>query len=212
MKLKKIISLTLVVVLCFSFAACGNNPEESIVKSNLTEIVSTDIVDFTLENSEFTYYVSNVSSNYVEPTEKPNTMFAARTGTCFVSMTVTINNKDRGGSIDFGGSFSDWDPASWKVKYNGETYDMYGFDLNVDNYRSISLSYAALIDESTGKVISKVGSSNKLIDAGESVTIRMFGIIHVDPASLKDSFDLEVSVPNSTGEYETFVYTIPAKA
>ena len=40
----------------------------------------------------------------------------------------------------------------------------------------------------------------------------MFGIIHVDPTSLKDAFDLEISVPNSTGEYETFLYTIPAKA
>ncbi len=209
--MKKFIALVLVIVLSVSFAACGKS-ENNIVKSNLKETVSTDIVDFTLENCEFAHYVSNVSTNYVEPTEEPNTMFAARTGTCFVSMTVTINNKDRGGNIDFGGSFGRWDPASWKVKYNGETYDMYGFDLNVDNYRSISLSYAALVDKSTGKVISKVGSNNKLIDAGESVTIRMFGIIHVDPTSLKDTFDLEISVPNSTGEYETFLYTIPAKA
>ena len=210
--MKKLIALVLVAVLCFSFAACGSNPEENIVKSNLTETVSTDIVDFTLENCEFAHYVSNASSNYVEPTEEPNTMFAARTGTCFVSMTVTINNKDRGGNIDFGGTFSGWNPASWKVKYNSETYEMYGFDLNLDNYKSIKLSYAALVNKSTGEVISKISSDNKLIDAGESVTIRMFGIIHVDPTSLNDAFDLEVSVPNSTGEYETFVYTIPAKA
>lgn len=63
-----------------------------------------------------------------------------------------------------------------------------------------------------GKVISKVDSSNKLIYAGESVTIRMFSIIHVYPASLNDTFDLEVSVPNSKGEYETFIYTIPEKS
>ena len=78
------------------------------VKYNLKQTVSTDIVDFTLENCEFAHYVSNNSANYVEPTEEPNTMFAAKIGTCFVSMTVTITNKDRGGSIDFGGSFSDW--------------------------------------------------------------------------------------------------------
>lgn len=202
--------LVLVAVLCFSFTSCGNS-EKNIVKSSLKETVSTDIVDFTLENCEFAHYISNVNTNYVESTEKPNTMFAARTGTCFVSMTVIINNKDRGGNIDFGGSFGKWGPASWKVKYNVETFEMYGFALNVDNYRSISLSYAALIDRYTDKVISKVGSNNKLIDAGESVTIRMFGIIHTDPTSLKDAFDLEVSVPNSTGEYETFIYTIPAK-
>lgn len=209
-KLKKIISLALVAVLCFSFSSCGNS-EKNVIKSNLKETVSTDIVDFTLENSELTYYVSNGSSNYVEPTETPNTMFAAKTGTCYVSMTVTINNKDRGGSIDFAGSFGDWNPSAWKIKYNGETYDMYGFDLNMDNYKSINLSYAALIDKSTDKVISKIGTDNKLISAGETVTIRMFGIIHVEPTSLKDAFDLEVSVPNSTGEYETFIYTIPSR-
>ena len=209
--MKKIIALLLVVVLCFSFAACGNS-EKNIVKSNLKETVSTDIVDFTLENCEFAHYVSNVSSNYVEPTDKPNTMFAARTGTCFVSMTVTITNKDRGGSIDFAGGFGNWDPAQWKVKYNGETYELYGFNLNTDNYKSINLSFAALVDKTTNKVISKIGTTNELIDAGESVTIRMFGIIHVDPTALTDGFDLEVSVPNSTGEYDTFVYAVPAKA
>ena len=209
--MKKFIALVLVIVLSVSFAACGIS-EKNIVKSNLKETVSTDIVDFTLENCEFAHYVSNVSTNYVEPTEEPNTMFAAKTGSCFVSMTVTITNKDRGGNINFAGSFSNWNPASWNVKYNGETYEMYGFDLNIDNYKSIKLAYAAFIDKETDKIISKCGSDNTLIDAGETVTIRMFGIIHVDPESLKDAFDLEVSVPNSTGEYETFVYTIPAKA
>ena len=208
MKLKKIIALLLIVVVCVSFAACGKN----IPKTNLKETVSTDIVDFTLENSEFAYYVSNVSSNYVEPTEKPNAMFVAKTGTCFVSMTVTISNKDRGGKINFAGGFGNWDPTSWKVKYNGNTYDMYGFNLNVDNYKSTNLSFAAFVDKDTNKVLSKIGTSNTLIDAGETVTIRMFGIIHADPASLNDAFDLEVSIPNSTGNYETFVYTIPAKA
>lgn len=211
MNLKKIIALVLTAVLCFSLAACGGNSDKNIVKSNLKETVSTDIVDFTLENSEFSYYVSNASSNYVEPTDKPNSMFAARTGTCYVSMTVTITNKDRGGNIDFGGTFGDWDPSKWNVIYNGETYEMFGFDLNQDNRKSINLSFAALVDKDTGKMISKIGTDNKLIDAGKTVTIRMFGIIHVDPTALTDGFDLEVAVPNSTGEYETFVYTIPAK-
>ena len=207
-KLKKVVALILVAVLCFSFAACGKDTP----KTNLKETVSTDIVDFTLENCELAHYVSNVSTNYVEATEKPNTMFAAKVGTCFVSMTVTITNKDRGGSIDFAGGFSNWDPASWEVKYNGQTYDMYGFNLNTDNYDSVNLSFAAFVDKDTNKVISRISSNNTLIDAGETVTIRMFGIIHVDPTSLNDAFDLEVSVPNSAGDYETFVYTIPAKA
>lgn len=209
--MKKFVALLLVVVMCFAFTACGSSSGKNSQKFNLKETVSTDIVDFTLENSEFAYYVSNSSSTYVEPTDKPNSMFASKTGTCYVSMTVTITNKDRGGHIDFGGYFDSWKPL-WNVKYNGETYEMFGFDLNQDNSKTISLQYGAYVDKDTGKTISKIGSSNILIDAGETVTIRFFSIIHIEPESLKDGFDLEVKVPNSAGERETFTYTIPAKA
>ena len=210
--MKKFIALLLVVVMCFAFTACGSNFEKNTQKFNLKETVSTEIVDFTLENSEFAYYVSNSSSTYVEPTDKPNSMFASKTGTCYVSMTVTITNKDRGGHIDFGGSFGTWEPSEWSVKYNGETYEMFGFDLNHDNIKAISLQYGAYVDKDTGKTISKIGTNNALIDAGETVTIRFFSIIHIEPESLKDGFNLEVKVPNSAGERETFTYTIPAKA
>ena len=210
--MKKIIALLLAVVLCLSLVACGNNSGLGKTETfNLKETVSTDIVDFTLEDSKLTYYVSNSSSTYVEPTETPNTMFAARTGTCYVSMTVTVTNKDRGGSLSFCGNFGSWNPTEWKVKYNGETYDMYGFDLNIVDSKAISLSYGALVNKDTGKVISKIGSSNKLISAGETVTIRMFGIIKVDPSSLNDGFELEVLVPNSAGQSESFTYAIPAR-
>ena len=119
-----------------------------------------------------------------------------------------ITNKDRGGSLDFCGGFSAWDPADWSVTYNGEEYEMYGFDLNMDNRDDISLSYGALINKETGKVIDKVGSSNKLISAGETVTLRFFGIIKVDPKSLNDGFELNVKVPNSKGEKEKWAKTL----
>lgn len=224
--MKKALSLLLALVMCLSLCACGNgNSEEEISTTNapetteapkpeiptaqIKETVSTDIVDFTLEHSKLTYYVSNVSTNYVEATEEANTLFAAKVGTCYVSMTVTITNKDRGGSLDFCGSFSTWDPADWSVTYNGEEYEMYGFDLNMDNYDSISLSYGAIMNKETGKVIDRVGSGNKLISAGETITLRFFGIIKLDPESLNDGFELNVKVPNSKGEYENFKYIVP---
>ena len=217
--MKKIISLFLVMIFCFSLVACGSDSaresgekKEDVVKFQLKDTVSTDIVDFTLEDSKFTYYVSNVSSNYVEPTEEANTLFASRKGTCYVSMTVTVSNTDRGGSLSFAGGFGSWNPADWKVKYNGETYEMFGFDLNSTNVKTINLSYGALVDKETGKVIQKVGSNNKLISAGETYSIRMFGIIEMEPESLDDGFELEVYVPNSAGEYETFVYEVPARS
>lgn len=209
--MKKLLALVLAVVLCFSLTACGKEKEPEIVKTALKETVSTDTVDFTLEDSQLTYYVSNNSTTYVEPTEQPNTLYAAKKGTCYVSMTVTIKNTDRGGSISFGGSFNSWNPAEWNVKYNGETYEMFGFDLTTDKPKSMNLNYAALLSKETGRVIKRVGSNNKLIFAGETFTIRLFGVIQTEPQSLKDGFDLEVKVPSSEG-YQTFTYEIPAKA
>ena len=219
--MKKALSLILALVLSLSLCACGGNsdtgtaeptdpPKPQIPTAQLKETVSTDIVDFTLEHSKLTYYVSNVSTNYVEATEEANDLFAAKIGTCYVSMTATITNNDRGGSLEFCGSFSDWSAADWSVTYNGEEHEMYGFDLNMDNYDSISLSYGAIVDPDTGKVIDKVGSGNKLISAGETVTLRFFGIIKLEPESLNDGFALNVTVPNSKGEYESFQYQVPA--
>ena len=219
--MKKAVSLIAALVMCLSLCACGENnasgaPETTVATEppiptvQIKETVSTDIVDLTLEHSKLTYYVSNVSTNYVEATEEANSMFAAKVGTCYVSMTVTITNKDRGGSLNFCGGFSAWDAADWSVTYNGEEYEMYGFDLNMDNYDDISLSYGAIVDKETGKVIDKVGSGNKLISAGETITLRFFGIIKVDPESLNDGFELNVQVPNSKGEKESFKYIVPA--
>ena len=216
--MKKAISLILALVLCLSLCACGSNggatetteaSKPEIPTAQVGKTVSTDIVDLTLEHSKLTYYVSNLSSTYVAATEEANTLFAAKVGTCYVSMTVTVTNKDRGGSLDFCGAFSDWDPADWSVTYNGAEYDMYGFDLNTDNYDNISLSHGAIVDKDTGKVLDKVGSNNKLISAGQTITLRFFGIIKVDPASLNDGFELNVKVPNSKGVQENFKYIVP---
>lgn len=202
--MKKLIALILALVLCLSFCACGSG---AIPTAQIKETVSTDIIDLTLEHSKLTYYVSNVSTNYVEATDEANSMFAAKVGTCYVSMTVTITNKDRG-SLKF--CDTPWDPADWSVTYNGVEYEMYGFDLNADNYNNISLSYGAIVNRGNGKVIDKVGTMSKTIDAGETITLRFFGIIKVDPESLKDGFELNVKVPNSKGEHENFKYIVPA--
>ena len=216
--MKRLFSLILAVAMCLSLAACGSGnstvasepAEPEIPTAQVKETVSTDIVDFTLEHSKLTYYVSNSSDTYVEATDEPNSMYAAKVGTCYVSMTVTITNKDRGGSLGFCGSFEKWNPADWTVTYNGNEYEIYGFDLNMDNYDSISLSHGAKVDKDTGAVISKMNTGNTLIRAGSTVTLRFFGIIKVDPESLNDGFELNVKVPNSQGEFEEYKYIVPA--
>lgn len=224
--MKKALSLLLALAMCLSLCACGggssgeNNttntpetteaPKPEIPTAQIKETVSTDIADLTLEHSKLTYYVSNVSTNYAEATEEANPLYAAKIGTCYVSMTVTITNKDRGGSLDFGGSFSAWDAADWTVTYNGVEYDMYGFDFSMDNCDDINLDHGAIVNKETGKVINMLNTGKILIRAGQTTTLRFFGIIKVDPESLNDGFELNVQVPNSKGEKENFKYIVPA--
>lgn len=214
--MKKMIALLLALVMSLSLCACGggnNSVEETPTVPTLAlgETASTDLAEFTLENSQFTYYVSNVGSTYVEPTEEPNELFAASIGHCYVSLTFTITNKDRGGSISYAGGFAEWEP-NWTVSYGDTDYPVKGFDLNNNaGYNYINLSVAAVIDKESGNVLAKNGTMNYLLSAGETVTLRTFGIIDVEPESLTDGYDFTVEVLNSQGEYEYFTYTVPAR-
>lgn len=218
--MKKIIALLTAFVMCLSLCACGGNvsskttspettEETPITKLNLGETAATDLVEFTLESSQFTYYVSGISTNFCEPVEG-GSVYAASLGHCYVSVTCTLTSKDRGGSISFPNNMG-WNPG-WIVSYQGKEYKLKGYDLNnVDGSRSLSLSDSAIIDKETGKVIERYSLSKYLLRAGETVTIRTFGIIDVEPENLTDGYDFTVNVLNSKGEYESFTYTVPAR-
>lgn len=212
--MKRTIALVLSLALCLSLCACGGGKEaqsEQTPKLAVGETASTDLAEFTLENGVFTYYVSNASTNYVEPTDEANNMFAASVGKCYVSVTFTISNKDRGGSLSYAGHFPEWAP-NWTVSYGGKDYPVKGFDLNNNaGSSSMSLQYAAVMNKETGNVVEKHDSGNYLLSAGETVTLRTFGIIDVDPENLTDGFDFTAGVLNSKGEYEYFTYAVPAK-
>lgn len=224
--MKKLLLLLLSLAMIVSLCACGGDgttnstptetttpptTEPPTVKLSIGETASTDLAEFTLESSQFTYYVSNVSTNYVEPTEEANTLFAASVGHCYVSLTFTITNKDRGGSISYAGSFPEWTP-NWTVSYGGNDYTVKGFDLNNNaGSSSISLSYSAIMNKDTGKMLGKHDSGNYLLSAGETVTLRTFGIIDTEPEALTDGYEFTVGVPNSSGAYEFFTYTVPAR-
>lgn len=223
--MRKALSLLLAIALCLSLCACGDKKDtgatkateqpapttEPTVQLELGETASTDIVNFTLDKSQFTLYVSNVSSNYVEPMDEPNELFNASIGHCYVSLTFTITSKDRGGSLDFAGSFCDWNPK-FTVSYGGEEYPVNGFDLNnKSGSSSFTLAYTAVLDRDSGNILYRNDTGNALISAGETITFRSFGVIGVEPENLTDSFKLTVSVPNSNGENERFTYTVPAR-
>lgn len=204
--MKRIIAFVLSLIMLLTLCACGETEKE---KLDVGKTASTDLAEFTLENAQFAYYLDNtfMSENYLVPTVDANEVFAASLGHCLVSLTFTLTSKNRGNHIDFAGIFADWDP-NFTVTYSGESYPVNGFDLNDSDGRDyFSLAFSVI-----GSEYRMSDAMSYLLAAGETVTIRAFGVVAVDPENLSDGFDLSVDVLNSKGEHETFVYTIPAKA
>jgi len=223
--MKKLIALLMALVVCLGLCACGAAPaeptaepteaptpeptEDPTIKLALGETAATDLAEFTLHDACFTYYVSNSSSTYVEPTDEPNSLYAASLGTCYVSLTYSVTNKDRGGSLNFMGG--EWDPR-WSVNYGGENYYLWGFDLNGAQGKGImNLAHSAVLLNDTLENKGKHDTSNTLISAGTTESYCTFGIVDVDPEALTDGFELTVEVPNPGAAPSQFVFTVPAR-
>lgn len=208
--MKRIIALVLSLIMILALCACG----ETEAKLAVGETASTDIAQFTLKDAQFAYYLSNVvNGNYLTPTNESNIMYAASTGHCFVSLTFTLTNIDRGGYLSFCDPFPEdqWKP-NFVLKYEGKEYPVNSYTLDDKDGETFSMEYAVEVDKETVGYIKKIGTSNCLLRAGSTVTIRAAGVVAVDPENLTDGFELSVDVPNSKGEYETFTYAVPARA
>lgn len=208
--MKRMIALVLSLTMILALCACG----ETEAKLAVGETASTDIAQFTLKDAQFAYYLSNVvNGNYLTPTDESNIMYAASTGHCFVSLTFTLTNIDRGGYLSFCDSFPEdqWKP-NFVLKYEGKEYPVNSYTLDDKDGETFSMKYAVEVDKETVGYIKKIGTSNCLLRAGSTVTIRAAGVVAVDPENLTDGFELSVNVPNSKGEYETFTYAVPARA
>lgn len=207
----------------FSLAACGSSGDSadgssqeaessSAAALSLGETASTDIVDVTLTECNLAIFASAVSdASFLRPAEE-SSIYGASVGHSLVIPTFTLTNKDRSGSISVADSF-DW-PLAWSVSYDGNEYPIMSFDLNSNDggTRGIRLSPAAIINSETGDMIEKNDSSNYLLSAGETVSFRTIGILNMEPASWDDGFDLIIDIPNSSGEYESFTYSIPEES
>lgn len=173
------------------------------------DTVSTDIVDLTIEQASFTYYASSkVDQSWAAPlAEDSGGIFKTNKGRTFVALTFTVTNKDRN-TIDIGETFQNgWD-FSWKVLYKNASYNIKTFDLNnPDGNYGLSLSFSA-ISKDGRNTFSKYDSSNYLLKAGETITIRTLGLVTMEPEFLDDGFDLIVNVLNSQAKDELFIYSI----
>ncbi len=206
--MKKFFVLVLALVMCISLVACGGQSSTGNSSGlNVSDVASTDIVDFTILDSALAVYVGDTTDKgFLLPSEK-KTNIGAPVGKSLVSVSFTVSNKDRAGYLNINTSEKKENsmPLDWKLTYGGKTYDITSY---MYSYDRIGFTPAAFINGSTGEVLDTIGTNNYLLEAGKTISFRVIGVVDVEPDSLDDSFGITVKLPNSTGKQEKFTYTI----
>lgn len=191
-------------------------PTIPVVQLSLGQKASTALIDFKLINCAFTYYAvnwhdGNPNSTYMMPTAEPNSYYAASMGRCLVSMGFVIKIKNRTSMNVAGSIYSDWD-INWTVNYKDEEYPVRSWGLNsgndgADPFKAEGFSFFT----NDWRYLDHCGTSNCILDAGETYYMRAIGIVKMDPTSLKDGFELTINLPNADGGYDYFTFVIPSK-
>ena len=183
----------------------GEDSNNDTMAVALNTTVTTDRVDFTLEKAQFTIACSNtVDDNYLLPKEYDaandnSNPHVASVGKTLVALTFTITNRDRT-SLNVPDS-SGWH-LDWKVLYKGNEWrlkrqgtDSYGIDFH----------YAS-VQENDGSW-KRSDTDNKILQPGQSITVRTYGVLDMEPDDLSDDFVLTVNLPSSSG-YQMFDYQV----
>lgn len=218
--MKKTIITLLFLATCLLLVACGGNstihevemtpevtPEPKIPVVQLTETVSTDILDLSIEHSKLSYYIDRDFPNYGAPTDVPDSLYAAKKGSCLVSVTMKITNTDRS-AINFRTTIT---PSDFTVTYKDEEYPLYCYHptQGTQNVGTFHFTACDCVSKESGVIEQLYDTDWHFIDPGETHTVRLFGVIKVEPDSLNDGFNLTVRIQNSQGQSEFFTYIIP---
>ncbi len=220
--MKKLLLMLLALTMCVSMCACGgdknksdasasestsenSNEESRISEPEVTyyyigDTVSTDIVEFTLDDAAFAIALNNNSGdNYCTPKEYDaeedyRNPYVANIGETLVFYEFTIKNLDRTTHIM---------ALSSTVEYNDQQYDER--DINKALYYHSNTSnkdpYVWYMDKVTESVA---------LYAAETESHRAYTTIKTDVADLNDNFAITFSLSTSSGEKESFTYLINA--
>ena len=226
--MKKLLALMLSAVLMVSLAACGGGEKTDIPSDNdvtlevstpshsenpattdptdtetqyyqIGDTVSTDIVEFTLDEAELAIALSNMQDETYgmpkeySPQEDAQNPFVAATGHTYATFTYTLSNLDR-------------------TSFNGELplvsaqYQDAASDKQVD---CAELSAESGVWESNGNnPVSPVYSWHFVLKVGEQRSFRSFIDLPVEADTLTDSFILTAELPVSDGSTANFSYLI----
>lgn len=217
---KKInIKIVLVIIAIVIIAVVGivvftNNKEISIISNKtyykIGDTVSTDIAEFTLNDSQLTIALSNVvDDTYFTPQEynaehDAINPLVAKTGHAFVYVDFTLSAIDRSSISVNNNAYHNGD--LYKISYNGKT-SKGNFEIGAE--KVISSNYF-------GQVLSKEW---KRFDGGLGITISKGGksqfrgyadIENIE--NLKDKYYITFNLPNSQGKIQDFTYVINAES
>ncbi len=231
--MKKLLLILLAFTMCVSMCACGesksegdvsasksisenSNEESSIAEPEVTyyyigDTVSTDIVEFTLDDAAFAIaLVNNSGETYCTPKEydpdkDQKNPYVAKKGQTIVFYEYTIKNLDRT-SLKF------YVTNLATIKYNETLYEgnnqncaVYHYDINkyYDQYGKLKTEepYVWHIENT---------SSGFFVDASAKQSHRTYFIIGTEVSDINDEFAITFNLPTSSGEKESFTYLINA--
>ncbi len=183
-----------------------NNKENEDKKYLLKEVVGTDKIEVILEKAEFALAANPaINKLYLDPIDRGGTfaVYEAEEGKSFVTMSYSVSNIDSASSINFYGL------PNGKITYEGNTYILKGHvwsneDPSEDAW---DLNPCGIVDEANDTVIHNT-EKHLVLRAGETVSIKIFGILDFEPNSLNDGFEFSFELPNSKNKEEKFTYVI----
>lgn len=181
-----------------------NKTEESKtpeITYKIGDTVSTDIAEFTLNDSQLTIALSNTNDEtYYLPKEynaerDARNPYVASTGRTLVYIDFTLSAIDRS-QVNTKVPFT--------VDYNGKDYFCTS---NTGYEKKIKSSRYTINNE-----WKKFSSSNILLFTNESSQFRGYGSIEVNIDNLKDKYYITFELPNSEGKTQDFTYVINAES
>lgn len=217
MKKKIIIPIVIIVIIIITIVGIlfmknkKGNTGEVVIKDNecykIGDTVSTDIAEFTLNNSELAIALSNANDNtYYTPREynaekDASNPYVADTGHTFVYVDFTISAIDRSDlniNDSFNGSF-------YEIMYNNENYKG-NFKIGMEKVESSNYQNKRI----TGKW-EKYNSSNILISKSGKSQFKGYADIPTNVNDLKDKYYITFNLPNAESKTTPFTYVINAE-
>lgn len=216
--MRKIVAFAMALTMVITISACGAQKSDTIY--HVGDTVSTDVVEFTLDNAALALALENtMDENYGLPkdydaTEDAQNPYVAPTGTTFAAYGYTLKNLDRSSrTVSLQGE-------NVNVELDGKNYDLNSYDgqewyekniKEVARYlyeENLVLTNGQQVVENAGEWMS-TDLDSILLDSEQKESRRGYLVLPVETDNLDEAFYITFTLPTSDGE-EIFTYQVNA--